>query len=1033
VLGASERRLPVTVGEGTHARIALRGVHALHAGEASVEIDGVPIHVHTLSGLPSYVALSAGEHRFKTTRGGPVLARIELPEPSDCSMLRDLQRWAVTRPSVAFDVPGGETRSVARVLVDAASLEHAARQLVLQTTSQTREAWVRPPASGSLELPIEPADVRLTATSAAALRVRASARLSTQRAAHARRSQRASSTRAETQAEIAERVRAATRGLRTVSDEPARRLYRQRRADALSALGYARLAEIDRRRALGTGVERLLDAQSDEALGLHLPRDAGSVVPIGLASRVVPLPAPPAADARALARARARITSGHAPEAVVNELLASAKTSSAADALLLAHAAERAGLKHTAARALERVGLTHASGAALAAAASLYADVAAAEGDVKLTAYAHALARRAVELGDPAVAALGKLTPAISWVMPTAASSLAGSAAVEHTAAKDSAAALWELVRRALLDAPDDAILLSGRRQLELRTSRRAAFVTELTLLCHALGGDSENCSVGVELDGRRVACDTPGETSRVPRLQRCQVAVPAGEHRLNVALPASVDALGWVRAGDLTGQRPLEAHTVSDWIEIDERHPLRMEFAGPTVLRLTARAPSEQPRTLALRVGRRGDKADASQWPVPPGTDPAARRIAPERALAASPAFALGPEAERSIAVIAAGPHFLDLESPGGRVLVRVEAAVARTAPVPREAPGDSTPALEPRGSSSGGSALPRPPAIGHDPGSGFGMLAGYAGVTEAELVETDRDDRSRYGEAGLRLYRELAPGRFWIELGTFGRVRDGPESYGADASLDFSGPEDAPDAFARAEAVVQPNDGQTLFGYRALGGVSWPLRLDSELRLVPSLTHTLRHVDERGRELGAVDSDVYASYSATHPNSSTAGIRLDQRPLIDTILRYGLQVRSNPDLAGVDRTDARVELDTLPGEGLMPWLGLTVLASYRPRGELRDEGFVRFAFTPSAFFWHWASRLWRITADVRATYLIDVPQTARSGSLSGLLVVALEYTGGRGLRDHAPRERPFRDRLEEGSGVARRSAGPRLWSPAP
>jgi hypothetical protein len=66
----------------------------------------------------------------------------------------------------------------------------------------------------------------------------------------------------------------------------------------------------------------------------------------------------------------------------------------------------------------------------------------------------------------------------------------------------------------------------------------------------------------------------------------------------------------------------------------------------------------------------------------------------------------------------------------------------------------------------------------------------------------------------------------------------------------------------------------------------------------------------------------------------------------------------------------------------------------------------------------------------------LIDVPEsplpTPRFGA--GLLA-RYDWTGGRGLRDLPPRDTPFRDRLEEGSGVVARDppASEPTWEEEP
>ena len=82
-------------------------------------------------------------------------------------------------------------------------------------------------------------------------------------------------------------------------------------------------------------------------------------------------------------------------------LLPAAANGSAADALLLAFAAERAGRTEVARDALLAIGAATRAGAAIARASSLTSDLAADRQSLELTSEAYALAQMATEAGNP--------------------------------------------------------------------------------------------------------------------------------------------------------------------------------------------------------------------------------------------------------------------------------------------------------------------------------------------------------------------------------------------------------------------------------------------------------------------------------------------------------------------------------------------------------------------------------------------------------------------------------------------------------
>jgi hypothetical protein len=141
-----------------------------------------------------------------------------------------------------------------------------------------------------------------------------------------------------------------------------------------------------------------------------------------------------------------------------------------------------------------------------------------------------------------------------------------------------------------------------------------------------------------------------------------------------------------------------------------------------------------------------------------------------------------------------------------------------------------------------------------------------------------------------------------------------------------------------------------------------------------------------------------------------------LSHRPFTDLLARHGVGMRLTQDLRGVDLVEARVDLDFLPGSGLIPWFNLGLAASHRPESPLREHPFTRWQIAPGATAWHWLGEGSRLRTDLNLSIFVDTPNPA--GSRAGLfasLVVAYDFLLGSGLTDFRT-TRAFRDRLEEG-----------------
>jgi hypothetical protein len=725
------------------------------------------------------------------------------------------------------------------------------------------------------------------------------------------------------------------------------------------------------------------------------------------------------------------------------------------DTLLLAlEAADRRDFA-VAAEAVETLAEAHGSEVAFERAANLWAEEAAVSGSRQGTARALLAAHRAVELGGAAPAVLSRLRGAISWKTPEHAGARA-SVLLEHTARAPS---FLERVYRAFLNAPPGAALLLPERQLQMRIERRQATELRLEGSCLGLEGGAP-CRLEVLLDGQSQRCTRAGAEEGSPAAVgpvgprdvrwSCRFSAVQGSHRLEVRVASAEPAVAWVRLQENDGAAALAGRSVSRWNWHEARAPLRVAVSGPSVVQIRARAadlpagdarPPERSETSRLRV---------RVEPVPSGSD-AAGSGALTRELSlpwesedavvvagGAGAGVVGGEVEEFVVLRKEGRHVLTLE-PEAAALLQVRVALPRGTPRPRvEIQSPEEPVLLP-GAVSGGSAsgVPRgnAPPVSDAQAPGALTLRGYAAAFDAELADTDRDPRARFLEFGAGLQRSLVPDRMWLGATVFSRLRAGTPSQGLDVNLDVSSRGAWPGVFVRSHWVHQElSEGPGVGGYGAMG-LLWSVPSGENLALVPSMGATLRRADERARNADEVDPSVFTEYAAEHPWTPSAGLRLDYRPFVDTILRLGAAARANPGLSDLDRVELRGTVHTLPGAGFWPWLTLDTVVSHRPIDAERALSFVRLTVEPRVTFWAWLAQSHRITLSAVATYLQDWPPSARSGSLSGALVLGYDWTNGRGLSDLPPRERLFRDRLEEGSGYRRTPPPPgtSTWEAAP
>ncbi|WP_437481639.1 hypothetical protein WME75_38600 [Sorangium sp. So ce1014] len=658
-------------------------------------------------------------------------------------------------------------------------------------------------------------------------------------------------------------------------------------------------------------------------------------------------------------------------------------------------------------------------------------------------------------------AALARLAPVTGWNVPPRADATAGTATLEIRARAEGDLPLRVRVRRALIDAPEASLLITDGARAEFRLDRAAPGAIVLDGVCRALDHDETPCAFSITLDGAPVACSAASApaAASAPMTGRCVVQVPRGSHRIEARPPADQSVLGWIRATAAGAAQPYSGRVLSTWNDIDPARPLELAFVGPTVVRIRARAAYECAATPRARAALAdgGDPAchpevtaatpagqlrfsvtplDVAADSGPPGAAPSgaappgaleegtialdasedreARRLGVTR----EPFFWLGGEVESRVAVLPEGPHVLRVASPGGRALLRVELAVATGAPRPR-VPPPAPPSPAPL--APAGEPLRPAPPVGEDPDVGPLSVGAYARLVDSELTEEDLRLPLRFLELGVDVHRELIERRAWVAAAGFGRLRDGPESFGAEARFDLGSSGWVPGVALSGRLVLQPGAGGALGG-RASASAFWSIPL-GELTLSPWAGFTLLAVDESLRGLPGADKDIFTPYAAEHRTQASLGARLRHRPFVDALVTAGTSLRLSPVPSTLDRIDATLDLDLLPGRGLFPWIQLGWLASYRPVNETRDEAFLRDAFTAGLTFWSWISRGHRVSLGAEGTFLFDLPSPAEtSPRLSALLFARYDYTAGRGLRDFPPHATPFRDRQEEGSGSIER-----------
>ena len=1005
----------------THTRLLVVSSQPDPAPETSLRIDGIAAAVHTGAGLGTGIAVTPGRHAFERPAGAvPLFARIPRDGTAPCDTLRELTRWIRLRGDARFRIPDPGRATVARVvahLADGAS--RAPRRLHVRVGDRVYEAWVDADATGAIEVPV-PAEVgEIQVETEVETLVRVSARLHPHRAPDPRVSGAGRETSPEATALLLARVRDATRALEKAPPAQQDEL-KKRRAEALEALGYATLAALDRKDDLPLEAVDEPGTQSPPQ-ALRLPAESPAVVPLGLVPRIPPLPLPKNLDP--LTRARRAEAQDDTAAALAALTEGNARASTDADGLLYAVLAERTGAGWIAAEVFERIGLTHGSGPALARAAALSADRAADEKDRARALRSFVLAQHAVENGDPASHAFARLAPAVGWLAVARADNAAGTGLVDVRGGR--VPSLGVQVRRALLDTPDDALLLAEGQHVELRVRQNKPTTLGVETHCLALE-DDPTCQLGVEIDGKPTPCGDDPKSTRTA----CTLTIPRGPHRVEIRAPKGRAIIGSARLSG-SGGFAVQPRVVSEWFEIDPERPLELTFAAPTVVRLEARGPAGEPRTLAwsLTPGLGlPSTTSRGELTLDPTADPAANLVGGDP----NNLLPLGHELEKRLPVLPDGPHTLHVTSPGGRAFVRVQLAVPIGLPKPRRV--DVAPALRPEPVGVAELPLRVAPDIVSDADPGDFLTSFYARLLDLDVGDEDKLTGARLLEVGVTLRRELESIHAWTQGSAFVRARFGAPSFGVAGSFDLAPNGFIPGVFVRGRVVAQPV-GAFGLGARGLAGVLWSIPLADSVSLVPWGGAALVLTDENLADRDDADREVWTRYSSTHPAYGVVGLRALFRPAIDALASLGVSTRTTPDFAGIDRADLEAQLHLLPGRGLTPWITLGAFTSYRPAGYDRPESFLRSGASAQLTFWTWLLRGHRLSAGAEGRLLLDVPRETSPFRLSGGIFVGYDLAGGRGLRDLPPREAPFRARLEEGSGRVdrRRTSSDPTWGTPP
>lgn len=1031
------------------AKLWVRSLGITPAPEQSVTLGGLSVPVHAGAGLTSEIGLGAGAHPLIVPEGtAPFAIRLSDGVTAPCERLRRVRTWTeLARGSRAdFVLPAPGAASVARVTV-ATSPDFGPgitrHELAVRLGARRYVIWARGAASGAGELAVGAGDTALSLESEAALRARVDLRRapdappappdaasdasaasaqsgtgassgvqggptqpdpaeSAPSAPAAGQRERAEAARAELDAEpeqgdldrVLEGLRGLGRRLRAADAEPERQALRVKRARLLDALGFTGLA----RRDAGREPESRRDAE-------WLPAEPRSVIPLNLAAKIPPLPLPAAADGLRERRRRLSLA-GCGGALAAPQPTGTPGLAMDAETLLVAHCAEQTGQVVLAAQGYEAIGAALPSGAALSRAVSLLADQSLIVQDPALALRARMLASRAAALGEDTGDLLARLDPALRWVVPTSYERALGFATVELDGPPPPT--VGARVRRALVDAPDAALLLEGERDVEIVA--RGPERLELEIGCEDLGGSA--CEARVQIDLVPVPC-APVASG----LSRCTVELAPDKHRVEVGL-ASATGIGWVKA-TLAGQ-PISSRIAARWIEVQPRSPAELTVLGPTLVVVEARGAALPGQAVAW-TGCSESSTGAREIALPETRDPGATRLAAEQP-------ELGHPVRVEIPVYAAGPCTLSVRSTSGSALLRMSVARALGLPRARVAPPlEAAPVSAPLAAGLG-EARPiadvPPPALG-DEGLPFLLLGRTRAVSSVFRPDAEGEPRSsaaasRHVELSALAAREILPNLLWTSVTGGVRGRDGPPTVFGRFRLELPPSIGLPGFELEASSHAQDLELGWYASLRATATASGLIPLGPDLNLLPSAAFTIDREPAEPFDRG-VDLDVYSRYRDRHPRYLQLEVALNWRPLVDGFGKFELSSRGLPDFDGVDRATATASWFMVPVSELNALVDVSAATSFRPQGPLRADAFWRQSFGAGGSFWHWLSGGERLRVYARLDGVADLGAERADGvALAAEVGVELLTSGLRGLTDIARLGLPFRDFQERGRAGA-------------
>jgi len=980
--------------------------------ESSVRLDELEVPLHAAAGLSSEVALSAGRHSLQVPADAlPFAVRLSTGVMAPCEQLRRTRTWTELGEAARadFELPAVGAMSVARLTLAPAGPAQAAQatqqELEVQVGARRLEVWGRGARSGASEIRVEAQDAALS------LRGRGAAgrvRIELRRAADAPNptetpppvpappapaaSASATTANPEPTSDLdaaLSSLRELGRSLRTARGEAALTDLRARRARLLEALGFKELA--------------LRDADPEpvsERGWAWLPGEQQRVIPTSLTAKIGPLslPASPAGLAERRQRAKLAGCASFAAETEPNlELGADAET------LLLAYCAEQNGLVPFAARAYEAIGRNRSNGAALARAATLLADHALDTAAPALALRARILAALAGALGEDTSGLLARLAPALEWVVPNAYERSAGFATVTLSAPPNPT--LGTRVRRALVDAPDAAMLVDGDRSVRIGVQVQQKQAIELELGCEDPADLA--CQPELRRDGERFEC--PRE--RAAR-GRCSVPLAPGEHQLDLRWP-SERALGWVKA-TLAGQ-PVPIRLSSRWIEVESEEPAQLTVRGPTVVLLEARGSGGAAQTIAWEGC--GDEPIRS-FELPGGVDPGAR---------VGSGGSLGNALRVDLPIETEGPCLLRVGPTAGRALFRLSVARATGLPRARVASYVAPEALPP----------PPPPApfadtlvarelelgpLARNP-LPLLLLGHSQAVVNTRSLEDDTEGPQTPSTSHLQLdvlaSRELIPARAWTSAQVGVRLRNGPPSLLGRLELALPATSGTPGVELDTAGYWQSIDGLPAFSLRTSGRLSALAELTPNLNLIPRAGYTLSYEPPRPDNLRVTDNDVYSAYRATHSHYLSVELEAAWRPMVDALGKLEFLGRALPAFDGIDRAGVAASWLCMPLAGTNALLELELATSLRPQGPGRAYSFARQTAGFGMSWWRWISDGERMRLFGRIDAGFDAgSEPGGEPLLTAGMGVEFSTSGERGLRDLSPSRLPFIDLQERGRG---------------